>query len=841
MRPPGSASAWASRAAAALAAAGLVVLGCGGDDPCDSVAGPAIVASVDLTPSDPSVAVGESLQLEAIPRNSCGGVVDDAAVSFSTSDAGVASVTPAGSVTGMAVGDAVITAFSEGKSAHVTVMVQPAAVADVVVVPSEAAIGVGQKLTLTATAYDEDGNVLEGRPATWSSDEPTVASVSIAGVVEGEQVGGPVRITATIEGVEGAGSVTVLPGPAPTLMFIDQPPDGQAGEPLDPPVRVAVTDENGDVITDDDGGPITIGLAANPGGATLSGTESVTPVDGIATFSNLILDKVGTGYTLVAFRADATPSNSNPFDITAGAAARVVFTVHPGNGTAGAPLRPVPTVAVQDALGNVVTGPERTVTVRLADNPTDAELDGTRTVTTVNGIARFDDLTVNEVGSGYTLGASSSGLDGDESSSFSIAPGPPAALDFGQQPTTTPAGEIIDPPVTVRVLDAAGNLVETATIAVTVSLAANPQAATLGGTTTRNAVDGIATFDDLTVDKFGIYALRASASGLEADQSNPFGIGAGLATRLGFRTQPPDGTAGTPLSPAVEVVILDALGNVVDAERTISVELVGGPSGAVLGGNTSTTSEAGVARFTTLEIEKAGTGYQLRAEADGLTSATSDGFSIAAGPLAELIFATQPTNGTAGTTLSAVSLALTDAFGNPVTDAAGPVTIELSQNPTDAELQGTLSVAATAGVATFNTLRIDVASTGYRLRADADGVSDVESNSFAIAAGTATGLRFLVQPNNEDEDENIQPAPQVAIVDAFGNIVPIDGTIITLSIGSNPGGADPDLHGDRTRSTDNGISTFSSLRVDEPGTGYTLIASAPGLGSVETDPFNVSD
>ncbi|MGH7586149.1 MAG: Ig-like domain-containing protein [Gemmatimonadales bacterium] len=840
MRPRGSASAWASRAAAALAAALLVVLGCGGDDPCDSVAGPAVVASVALTPSDPSVAVGESLLLEAVPLNSCGGEVDDASVSWSTSDAGVASVTPAGSVTGMAVGDAVITAFSEGKSANVTVTVQPAAVADVIVVPGEGAIGVGQQLTLMATAYDEDGNVLEGRPATWSSGEPTIASVSSAGVVKGEQVGGPVRITATIEGVEGAASVTVLPEPAPTLTFIDQPPDGQAGEPLDPPVRVAVTDQNGDIITDDDGGPITIGLAANPGGATLSGTESVTPVDGVATFSNLIFDKVGTGYTLVAFRADATPTNSGPFDITAGEAVRLVFTVHPDNGTSGAPLRPVPTVAVRDALGNVVSSPERTVTVRLSDNPTDAELGGTRSVTTVNGIARFDDLTVDLAGSGYALGASSTGLDSDESGSFSIAPGAPAALDFVQQPTTTPAGEIIDPPVTVRVTDAAGNRVEAATTAITLSLAANPQAATLGGTTTRNAVDGIATFDDLTVNKLGIYALRATASGLEEDQSNPFGITGGLATRLGFRTQPPNGTAGAPLSPAVEVVILDALGNVVDADRTISVELAAGPGGAVLGGNTSVSSVAGVARFTSLEIEKAGTGYQLRAEADELTSETSDGFAIAAGPLADLTFATQPTNGTAGTTLSAVSVALTDEFGNPVTDAAGPVTIELSQNPTNAELQGTLSVAPTAGVATFSNLRIDVASTGYQLGADAPGVSNAVSNTFAIAAGTATGLRFLIQPNNEDEDENIQPAPRVGIVDAFGNIVPIDGTIITLSIGSNPGGADPGLHGDRTRPTDNGIANFSSLRVDEPGTGYTLVASAPGLGSAETDPFNVS-
>ena len=836
-----SASVWASRAGAALGAAALLILGCGGDDPCDSVAGPAVVATVDLSPSDPSVAVGQSVQLDAVPRNSCGGEVDDATVAFSTSDPAVASVSPAGSVTGMAVGDAVITAASEGKSSTVTVTVQPAGVASVIVVPSDGAIGVGETLTLTATAYDEDGNVLAGRPATWESADPSIASVSSLGVVEGEQPGGPVRITATIEGVDDGASITVLPDPAPRLAFIQQPADGQAGEPLEP-VRVAVTDQNGDVITDDEGGPITLGLAANPGGATLSGTESVTPDEGIATFSNLILDKVGTGYTLVAFRADATPTNSDPFSIRPGDATRVVFTVHPGNGASGAPLRPVPSVEVRDALGNVVTDPERTVTVRLADNPTDAELGGTRTVTTVNGVARFDDLTVDLVGSSYTLGASSEDLDGDESDAFSIAPGPAAALDFVQEPTNSPAGAVIDPPVTVRVLDAAGNRVASASTMITLTLAANPSGAILGGTTARAAVNGIATFDDLSVDKLGIYALRASATGLDGDQSGPFIVGAGNATRLGFRVQPPDGGAGAALTPAVEVVVLDAQGNVADVDEDVSVELAGGPSGAVLEGNTTVQADDGVARFSSLELDKAGTGYRLRAEAAGLEPATSESFDIEAGPAQSLAFVVQPPNGTAGATLSpAVRVALTDAFGNPATNFTGPVTIELSQNPTGAPLHGTLSVTPAAGVATFNDLRLDAAGSGYRLRADAQGVNSAESTSFAVAPASADGLRWLVQPADEDEDQDIQPAPQVAIVDGFGNIVPIDGTVITVSIGANPGGADPGLHGDRTRATSDGIANFPSLRVDEPGNGYTLVASAPGLGTAETDPFNVSN
>ena len=45
---------------------------------------------------------------------------------------------------------------------------------------------------------------------------------------------------------------------------------------------------------------VTLSLGANPGGATLSGTLTVTAASGVATFPNAILDKAAAGYTLVA-------------------------------------------------------------------------------------------------------------------------------------------------------------------------------------------------------------------------------------------------------------------------------------------------------------------------------------------------------------------------------------------------------------------------------------------------------------------------------------------------------------------------------------------------------------
>src|SRR5690606_1589993 len=85
-------------------------------------------------------------------------------------------------------------------------------------------------------------------------------------------------------------------------------------------------------------------------------------------------------------------------------------------------------------------------------------------------------------------------------------------LDFDVQPTNTVAGETITPGVTVRLEDDYGNLVSSATNAVILELT-NPNGATLEGTLSVNAINGIATFNDLTVDLSGTYTLTARAVG----------------------------------------------------------------------------------------------------------------------------------------------------------------------------------------------------------------------------------------------------------------------------------------------------------------------------------------
>jgi hypothetical protein len=76
--------------------------------------------------------------------------------------------------------------------------------------------------------------------------------------------------------------------------------------------------------------------------------------------------------------------------------------------------------AVEDAYGNVVTSASNAVTVALASNPTGAKLSGTSRVTANAGLATFTGLSINKVGTGYTLQVSTKGLTSATTNPFNV-------------------------------------------------------------------------------------------------------------------------------------------------------------------------------------------------------------------------------------------------------------------------------------------------------------------------------------------------------------------------------------------------------------------------------------
>ena len=114
-------------------------------------------------------------------------------------------------------------------------------------------------------------------------------------------------------------SVFVLNPAQNHLAFSVQPQRTLPFETITPPVQVRVVDDLGSTISSFTG-PVSIAIGHNGGmlmPGTLSGTKTVTAVNGIATFSDLSIDQPGNGYTLVVSAAGATSAESAPFNIGA--------------------------------------------------------------------------------------------------------------------------------------------------------------------------------------------------------------------------------------------------------------------------------------------------------------------------------------------------------------------------------------------------------------------------------------------------------------------------------------------------------------------------------------------
>ncbi len=522
-----------------------------------------------------------------------------------------------------------------------------------------------------------------------------------------------------------------------SLSFSVQPTTSTAGTSI-PPIQVVAHDAAGKLATSFNGS-VTVAIATNVGGGTLRGSTTVSASGGVATFGNLSIDKAGTGYRLNATSGSLAPATSGKFDITGGPATHLVFTIQPSTAAADKSISPGVRVAAEDSLGNTDGTFIGTVTIVLAQDPPGGTLSGTTTVAAVAGAATFSTLSLDKVGSGYTLAASASGLTAGTSAAFAIIPGSATHIVFSTQPSGTTAGVTITPAVQVTALDTAGN---TATgyignVTLVITGGTGTSGATLSGTRTIAAAAGVATFSTLSINFAGTgYTLTAMASGTTGTISAPFNITAGSPDSLVFTVQPTATTAGSAITPAVQLAAKDSLGNTgpsFTGTVTVAIAPGTGTAGASLSGTTTVAAVAGVATFSTLAIDTSGTGYRLTAAASGLPGTTSSAFAITAGAATKLLFTVQPTTTTAGKTISpSVRVTAVDSFGNTDLSFSGNVTVALGQNPGGGTLNGTLTVAAFGGVATFSTLSIANVGTGYTLTATANGLTGATSALFNI-------------------------------------------------------------------------------------------------------------
>ena len=203
---------------AAIAAILALAAACGSDsattDPGTKPPPVVGVASVDVTPQTAEVVVGHTAKLNATPRDASGAALSGRTVSWSSSNANIASVDNSGTVTGLVAGNATITASSEGKSATTAITVKaeaPAvAVATVSIASAPDTIEAWDATALHAATRDINDSLLTGRTIRWATSNPAVAIIdSVTGVLTGIDRG-TITVTAASEGKIGTQSHVIV-------------------------------------------------------------------------------------------------------------------------------------------------------------------------------------------------------------------------------------------------------------------------------------------------------------------------------------------------------------------------------------------------------------------------------------------------------------------------------------------------------------------------------------------------------------------------------------------------------------------------------------------------------
>jgi alpha-tubulin suppressor-like RCC1 family protein len=208
------------------------------------------VGSVNVTPAVDTLVLLDvpNVQLTATVRDSTDRLIGRQ-VTWTSDNAAVASVDANGLVTAAGPGKATIAATSEGVSGHADVSVLPAPpVASVTIVPESATVIVLDQpyVRLTATLRDSGGRAIV-RPISWVSDNGSVATVDVNGLVTAVSPG-RVAITATSEVVSDTATVTVLP-PAPVASVRIGPDSARLVAQGTQQFAVTISDASGRTLT----------------------------------------------------------------------------------------------------------------------------------------------------------------------------------------------------------------------------------------------------------------------------------------------------------------------------------------------------------------------------------------------------------------------------------------------------------------------------------------------------------------------------------------------------------------------------------------------------------------
>ena len=429
-------------------------------------------------------------------------------------------------------------------------------------------------------------------------------------------------------------TLIIIPAAASQVVW-QKPPSGAAGTALVagsvlPQASVLIQDQYGNLVNTS---TANVTVTASIGKFASGSTITVAAVNGVATFTNLIMNTAGTTTATAASQGLRSTISSKSLVIQPAAASQVIWQKPPA-GAAGTVLvagsvLPQASVLIQDQYGNLVNTSTANVTVTASIAP--FANGSTTTVAAVNGVATFTNLTLNTAGT-TTVTAASQGLKSAISSSGTIQPAAASQVVWQKPPsgaagTVLVAGSVL-PQASVLIQDQYGNVVNTSKAIVTVTASIGKFAS--GSTITVAAVNGVATFTNLIMNTAGTTTVTAASQGLKSATSSSGTIQPAAASQVVWQ-KPPSGAAGTTLIagsvlPEASVLIQDQYGNFVNTS-TANVTVTASIAPFANGSTTTVAAVNGVATFTNLTLNTAGT-TTVTAASQGLKSATSNSVTI---------------------------------------------------------------------------------------------------------------------------------------------------------------------------------------------------------------------
>ncbi len=406
-----------------------------------------------------------------------------------------------------------------------------------------------------------------------------------------------------------------------------------------------------------------VGVSANPPFVTPGAGSSELAETGTGESTDLEIQSGVNDNTIAATFNAGVNGGLLGVEIKAGSSGQ---TVSPGNSivTATTPITAGGSstidVTVKDGSGNPMSGVTVTLSATGSNTITQpaAPTDGTGHTSGSLSATVAGSNTVTAVAGGVTLSTKPVVV---------VNPGAANKLAFTGQPSNTQAGAPIAPAVVAEIQDQFGNRV-TSTNNVTMAIGTNPNSGTLSGTLQQAAVNGDATFSDLSIDKTGNgYTIGASTTGgVTGATSSAFNITAPAPspTQSTVVAGSPTFTAGG--SSSITVTVKDGLGNPLGG---VPVTLSSAVVGDVVTNPASATDGSGVA---TGSVSATSAGPRtITAVAGGVTLSQKPALTVSAGPAdaGKSTVAAAPSSIAANSGISTVTVTVKDAFGNPVSNS----------------------------------------------------------------------------------------------------------------------------------------------------------------------------